>query len=787
MRESVPAAQAEVISMYEPNRIINDRLPAVPVRGVIFLPNSDVRVEVGRDFSKNAVAEAEANRDGHVILLFQSNPEIVEPEFADFIEVGLLARISVKIKLPNGNYKIKFEPLSRVQVNDLITKEPFYLIDFTTMVLHPENLDEEQVLLKMVSKEIVENAQFLFRDQKKILDALQSGITSDKLCDLIASELRISENERARYLTTISINKRLQFLLEDIEKEKNLQSIETKINESVRKSADQSQKEYYLREKMRAIQEELGDSKQDDIQKLQEAIDKSDMPKEVKEKALKELKRYEYLSPNSSESNVARTYLETLISIPWQATTADENDINVAIDKLDKDHYGLEKVKERIIEYLSVKMLTGKNPQTILCLSGPPGVGKTSLAKSIANALNRKFVKTSLGGVRDEAEIRGHRRTYVGALPGRVINGMIKAGVANPVFLIDEIDKLVVDERNDPSSALLEVLDPEQNQFFSDHYVEEPYDLSKVLFIATANYLENIFPPLRDRMEIIELSSYTEIEKFHIAKNFLVAKQVEAHGLEHARLTIEDDALRVIIKDYTREAGVRQLERLIGSIVRKVIKEILVGKLEHVIVSPDRLTNYLGKPLYTNNQIQKEDMVGVVTGLAYTEAGGDTLDVEATFYEGKTSMLTTGNLGNVMKESALAALSYVRTNAKNYGIDPAVFEKSDIHIHVPEGAIPKDGPSAGVTMATALVSVLSGRKVDRFAGMTGEITLKGRVLPIGGLKEKAIAAARSGLRRIVIPKANEKDVDEIPKEVRDVLEIGFAETIDDVLAFALKH
>jgi len=787
MRESVPAAQAEVISMYEPNRIINDRLPAVPVRGVIFLPNSDVRVEVGRDFSKNAVAEAEANRDGHVILLFQSNPEIVEPEFADFIEVGLLARISVKIKLPNGNYKIKFEPLSRVQVNDLITKEPFYLIDFTTMVIHPENLDEEQVLLKMVSKEIVENAQFLFRDQKKILDALQSGITSDKLCDLIASELRISENERARYLTTISINKRLQFLLEDIEKEKNLQSIETKINESVRKSADQSQKEYYLREKMRAIQEELGDSKQDDIQKLQEAIDKSDMPKEVKEKALKELKRYEYLSPNSSESNVARTYLETLISIPWQATTADENDINVAIDKLDKDHYGLEKVKERIIEYLSVKMLTGKNPQTILCLSGPPGVGKTSLAKSIANALNRKFVKTSLGGVRDEAEIRGHRRTYVGALPGRVINGMIKAGVANPVFLIDEIDKLVVDERNDPSSALLEVLDPEQNQFFSDHYVEEPYDLSKVLFIATANYLENIFPPLRDRMEIIELSSYTEIEKFHIAKNFLVAKQVEAHGLEHARLTIEDDALRVIIKDYTREAGVRQLERLIGSIVRKVIKEILVGKLEHVIVSPDRLTNYLGKPLYTNNQIQKEDMVGVVTGLAYTEAGGDTLDVEATFYEGKTSMLTTGNLGNVMKESALAALSYVRTNAKNYGIDPAVFEKSDIHIHVPEGAIPKDGPSAGVTMATALVSVLSGRKVDRFAGMTGEITLKGRVLPIGGLKEKAIAAARSGLRRIVIPKANEKDVDEIPKEVRDVLEIGFAETIDDVLAFALKH
>ncbi|MFH0992968.1 MAG: endopeptidase La, partial [bacterium] len=501
---------------------------------------------------------------------------------------------------------------------------------------------------------------------------------------------------------------------------------------------------------------------------------------------LKELKRYEYLSANSSESNVSRTYLETLISIPWQKTTTDESDINVAIDKLEQAHYGLEKVKERIIEYLSVKMLTGKNPQTILCLSGPPGVGKTSLAKSIANALNRKFVKTSLGGVRDEAEIRGHRRTYVGALPGRIINGMIKAGVANPVFLIDEIDKLVVDERNDPSSALLEVLDPEQNEFFSDHYVEESYDLSKVLFIATANYLENVPAPLRDRMEIIELSSYTEIEKFYIAKKFLLTKQVGNHGLELAKVTFEDDAVRIIIKDYTREAGVRQLERLIGSIVRKVIKEILVGKLDHVTVSPERLTNYLGKPLFFNNQIQKEDMVGVVTGLAYTAAGGDTLDVEATYYEGKTTMLSTGNLGNVMKESALAALSYVRTNAKLYGIDPGIFEKSDIHIHVPEGAIPKDGPSAGVTIATALVSVLSNRKVDRFVGMTGEITLKGRVLPIGGLKEKTIAAARSGLKRIIIPRGNEKDVDDIPKEVRDVLKIAFAESIDEVLAFALK-
>ncbi len=773
--------------MYEANRLFSDRLPAVPVRGVTFLPGSDVRVEVGRDFSKNAIYEAENNRDGHVLLVFQHNPEILEPEFVDFLNVGLLARISVKIKLPNGNFKIKFEPITRVELHDLIAKEPFYLIDFTSMVLRPENLDEEQVLLKMVTKETVENASFLFRDSKKVLDSMQGGITSDKLCDLIAAELRISENERGKYLLTNSINKRLQYILEDIEKEKNLQSIESKINESVRKSADQNQKEYYLREKMRAIQEELGDSKQDDTQKLLEQINESGMPERVREKALKELKRYEYLSANSSESSVVRTYLETLISIPWYKTTEDEKDINVAIEKLESSHYGLEKVKERIIEYLSVKMLTGKNPQTILCLSGPPGVGKTSLAKSIANALNREFVKTSLGGVHDEAEIRGHRRTYVGALPGRIINGMIRAKVSNPVFLIDEIDKLVMNERNDPSSAMLEVLDPEQNQFFSDHYVEEDYDLSKVIFITTANYLENVPAPLRDRMEIIELSSYTEIEKFYIARRFLLGKAIESHGLEPGKLEIEDETIKSIIKEYTREAGVRQLERLFGSIVRKAIKEILVNKLKKVIVRPEDLYHYLGKPLFHNNQIQKEDMVGVVTGLAYTLAGGDTLDVEATYYEGKNNLVLTGNLGNVMKESAMAALSYVRTNGKELGIDPNIFEKADIHIHVPEGAIPKDGPSAGVTIATALISVLSNHKVDRFVGMTGEITLKGRVLPIGGLKEKAIAASRCGLKKIVIPKGNEKDVEDIPKEVLDVLEIDYAETLDEVLKIALKH
>lgn len=772
--------------MYEKNEEFTDRLPTIAVRGVIFLPSNDVRVEVGREFSKKAIQEAETNRDGYVAMVFQQDPEVLEPDFDDFLEVGLLAKISVKIKLPNGNFKIKFEPLMRIRLDDLIETDPYYLIEFTSMVLKPGDIEEEEVLLKMVSKEVVENATVLFRDSKKVLQALQNGVSSDKLCDMIASQLKIEESEREKYLLTNSINKRLQYILKDIKRLKNLQSIESKINESVRKSADQNQKEYYLREKMRAIQEELGDSKQDDVERLKEQIEKSDMPDRVREKAMKELKRYEYLSSNSSESSVVRTYLETLISIPWKKTTDDEEDINVAIEKLEESHYGLDKVKERIIEYLSVKMLTGKNPQTILCLSGPPGVGKTSLAKSIANALKREFVKTSLGGVHDESEIRGHRRTYVGALPGRIINGMIRAGVANPVFLVDEIDKLASSDRNDPSSAMLEVLDPEQNKFFSDHYVEEDYDLSKVLFITTANYLANIPAPLRDRMEIIELSSYTEIEKFYIARRFLIEKQLKTHGLEDDKLEIADDSIRKMIKDYTREAGVRQLERLFGTIVRKAIKEILVEKEKKVTITPDNLKDYLGKRKFRNNEIQNDDMVGVVTGLAYTMAGGDTLDVEATYYEGKNNLTLTGNLGDVMKESAMAALSYVRSNAEELDVKVNSFDKLDIHIHVPEGATPKDGPSAGVTLATALISVLSDKKVDRFVGMTGEITLKGRVLPIGGIKEKAIAAARSGIKKIVIPKDNEKDVDDIPDEVREVLEIHYAESLDDVLKIALK-
>ncbi|QLY39609.1 endopeptidase La [Hujiaoplasma nucleasis] len=771
--------------MYNPNEVFQDALPVIAVRGIIFLPVSDIRVEIGREFTKQAIHEAEEKRDGHVLLVFQEDPKIENPDFNDFVEVGILAKIAVKIKLPNGNYKIKFTPITRVKLEDIIMIDPYYEIEFKSLVSDHDDFDEQQVSVKILSKEIVENSKFLFRDQKKVLNSLKEGITASKFADLVASELRIPENDRIKYLTELSTNARIQMLLEDIEKQKKLQAIENRINENVRKSSDQNQKEYYLRQKMRAIQEELGDSKQSDYDKFLKEINDSKMPEKVKEKALKELKRYEYLAPNSNESNVARTYLETLVSIPWYKETEDEKDINIAIKKLEESHYGLKKVKDRIIEYLSVKMLTGKNPQTILCLAGPPGVGKTSLAKSIANALNRKFVKTSLGGVHDEAEIRGHRRTYVGALPGRVINGMIKAGVTNPVFLIDEIDKLTQNQKDDPSSALLEVLDPEQNKFFSDHYVEEDYDLSKVMFITTANYLQNIPAPLRDRMEVIDVSSYTEIEKFHIAKNFLVTKQIEGHGLKEAKLNITDNAMKTIIREYTREAGVRQLERLIGTIVRKAIKEILIKEKDSVTINQSNLEKYLGKALYKNNRIPSTNMVGVVTGLAYTMAGGDTLEVEATYYPGRNNLVSTGNLGDVMKESAMAALSYVKSNHKKLKIDPEILEKNDFHIHVPEGAIPKDGPSAGVTIATALISILANRKVNRFVGMTGEITLNGRVLPIGGLKEKAIAASRSGLKEIVIPQGNEKDIEDIPKEVRDKLTIHYAKKLDDVIKIAL--
>ena len=530
----------------------------------------------------------------------------------------------------------------------------------------------------------------------------------------------------------------------------------------------------------------IGIKREEDIEEMRKKIKEANMPERTEKKALEELKRYQETPSQMADSQILKNYLDFLIGLPWYKASTDNDDLSLVAEALNKEHYALDKVKERIIEYIAVKIMTKKNPQTILCLVGPPGVGKTSLAMSIAQALGRKFIKQSLGGVKDESEVRGHRRTYIGALPGRILKGMYDAQTINPVFLLDEIDKMSSDYKGDPTSAMLEVLDPEQNHTFSDNYVEEPYDLSQVLFIATANYLENIPAPLRDRMEIVELSSYTKFEKFQIAKEHLIAKQIEVHGITEKQFMIDDDAIYHIIEHFTREAGVRELNRYLGSLIRKAIKEILVTKVECVHITKENINKYLGRDRFTENSIHGVDTVGVVTGLAYTQFGGDTLDVEATYYRGKGGLVLTGKLGDVMKESAQTALSYVKAHADEFKINPTLFNENDIHIHVPEGAIPKDGPSAGVTMATAIVSALTRRTVKRNLGMTGEITLRGAVLPIGGLREKSIAAHRSGLTTILIPHGNISDIEDIPNEVKTALNIVPVKTIEEVINHALN-
>ena len=648
--------------------------------------------------------------------------------------------------------------------------------------------DQEEAMLRLLMDEVSEHGSLLFAHPADVTALIDGAETAEKISDIIAFYLRISEEDKMKYLQMTSVEERLTALLKEIEKEKHIAQLEMKINQEVKRSLDEHQKEFYLREKMKAIQKELGDdySKESVSQEFREKVQSLQMPEAVKQKALEEIKRFEMLPANSSEAGVVRTYLEWLVAIPWNVQTEDNKDILFAEQTLNDQHFGLEKVKERILEYLAVKTMTGKNPSTILCLVGPPGVGKTSLARSIADALGRKFVKVSLGGVKDESEIRGHRRTYLGALPGRMIQAMKKAGTTNPVFLLDEIDKMASDHKGDPASAMLEVLDPEQNSHFSDHYLEEEYDLSQVLFVATANFLENFPAPLRDRMDIIHVDSYTEQEKAEIATRYLIPRQLEAHGLTTEQLTVADGVVMEMIQYYTREAGVRQLERLVGSICRKVARKLLTEKLETVHVNSEVLVSLLGKHKFTHGLVEQEDQIGVVTGLAYTQFGGDILPVEVTYYKGTGKMVLTGKLGDVMKESAQTAISYVRANAERFGIDSLMFKDHDIHIHVPEGATPKDGPSAGVTMTTALVSALAKKSVKREVGMTGEVTLRGRVLPIGGLKEKSISAHRAGLKVVIMPKDNEKDLDDIPQSVKEDITFIPVSTIDEVLQQALR-
>ena len=762
-------------------------LPVLPVRGVISLPNTEVRLEIGRPQSIEALEACEANGN-YVVLVSQVDPNVETPQSDDLFQYGTIAKITMKIKLPNGHYKVKFNSIARIEVEEYTQLEPYFEAVVKTMPSVLMDSDQEEAMLRLLMEEVSEHGSLLFAHPADVTALIDGAETAEKISDIIAFYLRISEEDKMKYLQMTSVEERLTALLKEIEKEKHIAQLEMKINQEVKRSLDEHQKEFYLREKMKAIQKELGDdySKESVSQEFREKVQSLQMPEAVKQKALEEIKRFEMLPANSSEAGVVRTYLEWLVAIPWNVQTEDNKDILFAEQTLNDQHFGLEKVKERILEYLAVKTMTGKNPSTILCLVGPPGVGKTSLARSIADALGRKFVKVSLGGVKDESEIRGHRRTYLGALPGRMIQAMKKAGTTNPVFLLDEIDKMASDHKGDPASAMLEVLDPEQNSHFSDHYLEEEYDLSQVLFVATANYLENIPAPLRDRMDIIHVDSYTEQEKAEIATRYLIPRQLEAHGLTTEQLTVADGVVMEMIQYYTREAGVRQLERLVGSICRKVARKLLTEKLETVHVNSEVLVSLLGKHKFTHGLVEQEDQIGVVTGLAYTQFGGDILPVEATYYKGTGKMVLTGKLGDVMKESAQTAISYVRANAERFGIDPLMFKDHDIHIHVPEGATPKDGPSAGVTMTTALVSALAKKSVKREVGMTGEVTLRGRVLPIGGLKEKSISAHRAGLKVVIMPKDNEKDLDDIPQSVKEDITFIPVSTIDEVLQQALR-
>lgn len=769
--------------MEELNKIV---LPAIAVRGIVPIPNNEFRIEVGREVSINALESSEKMYGSNIILLVQKNPLDIDVKSDGVEEYGVLAKIVLKLKLPSNNYKVKFKVTDRVLIKSFESSDPYFTVAYDKVPTVIDNSDETIALMRTVATEVSKNARNCLTQPDDVMRVISSGATAEVVCDCIAFYLK-SSNNKYKYLAEANLVNRLNYILLDLEQEKKIVEIENKINNDVKKSIDDSQKEYYLREKMKAIQNELGDKARQDeeVEEMRKKLETIGLPKPIYDKAMQELIRYSNTNNQMAESGIIKSYLDFIIALPWHEASEDNNDLKKVSEALDKNHYGLEKVKERIIEYLAVKIMTGKNPQTILCFVGPPGVGKTSLAKSISEALGRKFVKQSLGGVRDEAEIRGHRRTYIGALPGRILNGMKTAKTVNPVFLLDEIDKMTADYRGDPASAMLEVLDPEQNSFFSDNYLEESYDLSQVMFITTANSLENIPGPLRDRMEIIELSSYTEYEKFNIAYKHLIPRELTTHGLEASQLVVKEDAMYAIIQHYTREAGVRELDRLIASICRKAVKEILIEKISLVTITTDNLDKYLGKIRFFNNLSRNSNQIGIVTGLAYTEYGGDTLDIEVTYYPGKGGLVLTGKLGDVMKESAQAALSYVKSHASEFEIDPKLFADNDIHIHVPEGAVPKDGPSAGVTMTTAIVSALTGKAVDSHLGMTGEITLRGTVLPIGGLREKAIAALRSGLTTILIPKENERDVEDIPQEVRDVLKIIPVDNINDVISKAI--
>lgn len=762
------------------------RVPLVCTRGVIVFPQQEVIIDVGRDKSVHAVEEAQTVFESHVLLVAQKDLSVENPEIDDIYSFGTFCQIK-HIRRMDGYLRVKFRGLERAEISTIINDENMMVADVVLKADIKQDNMEEIALVRKIAKQF-ENIEAVSQNiPKEMIAELAKGVSAPQLSDQISQLFPFTLERRQELLETLEVNERLLLILQEIESEKELSLIENEINEKVKTRIEEGQKEYYLREKMRAIKEELGDvpDADRDADEIRKKLDEFPYPENIKAKVKEELMRYEMVPAASGESGVIKTYIDWLMALPWWEESQDNENLSGAEDILNEDHYGLEKIKERILEYLAVKQMTNSLKAPILCLVGPPGVGKTSLSKSIARALDRKFVKISLGGVKDESEIRGHRRTYLGSMPGRFIQGMKKAGTINPVFLIDEIDKMASDYKGDPASAMLEVLDPEQNALFSDHYLEEVYDLSKVLFVATANYLENIPAALRDRLEIIELSSYTELEKVKIAQKHLLPKQLEANGLKTSQLKIEEDMISYIIKYYTRESGVRQLERVFATICRKSVLAILKEKKRSIKVTKKLIQQWLGHEIFDYGKREMKDQVGTVTGLAYTAFGGDVLQIEVTHFDGKGKLVLTGQLGDVMKESATIAYDYVRANAKKYKIKPDIFEKNDIHIHVPEGAVPKDGPSAGVTLTTALVSSLSNTPVKANLAMTGEVTLRGHVLPIGGLKEKSMAAHRCGITTVVIPKANEKDIDDIPQLVKDSVKFIPVEKVSQVLDVAL--
>ncbi len=763
-------------------------LPVLPLRGMMVFPYMMVHLDAGREQSISALEKAMLVEDKHVFLVAQRDSDLEDPQMSDLYSVGTVAEIKHLMKLPDGAIRVLVEGLYRGQIVSAIEQEDDYLI--ANVREYHDKIDKSIEMEALVRVVVHEFEQWVKSSKKIPADAMVSvSIIDDagRLADMIAGHINLKLDDRQAILESIDVKERLERLYGFLKREKDILDIERKIGTRVRRQIEKVQKEYYLREKVKAIHNELGDQNGilGDIEEYKERLSKGHFPDEVVKTVEKELKRLERTQGMSQEGAVIGTYIDNLLSMPWESLSEDINDIKAAAAVLDRDHYGLEKVKERILEFLAVRQLTNGQNAPILCLVGPPGVGKTSLAGSVAKALGRKFVRASLGGVRDEAEIRGHRRTYVGAMPGRILEALKKAGTRNPVFLLDEVDKMGSDYKGDPTSALLEVLDPAQNNTFSDHYIELPFNLSDVLWIVTANDIGSIPRPLLDRMEVINLSSYTEQEKLEIAKQYLLPRQRTRNGLSGKEIRLGAGVLQRMINEYTRESGVRELERVIGHLCRKVARKIVEGDTESVYVTTKNLVDILGKVKYPHTKAKRKPEVGLCTGMAWTQVGGDILPTEVNIFPGTGKLILTGKLGDVMKESAQAALSYIRSRQDKFELAEDFYEKNDIHVHFPEGAVPKDGPSAGITMATAIVSGLTGRRVRSDVAMTGEITIRGNVLAIGGLKEKVLAAYREGIRTIVLPKENERDIEDIPESVREKLEFVPVENMDKVLETAL--